>query len=243
MELETTNSATNCESPWVLLPGFMLDETLWDEVVSLCGHRRQIVRPRLATVETIEDIADDVARRAPDRFVLVGFSLGGYVARKLAERYPERVEALVLIASSLRDDTPEQAQAKRNAVATLTADSFQGLSRSSIARSVHQNRRGDDALIERIRSMGRRLGYAALASQSNLSRTINSQPALECPTLVIAAAADDLRSASETTELSAAIPGSTLVTIPDSGHMLPIEQPVALVEAIEDWLCNRKNGV
>ncbi|MCS5855868.1 alpha/beta hydrolase [Klebsiella pneumoniae subsp. pneumoniae] len=38
--------------------------------------------------------------------------MGGYIARQLAAEFPERVESLVLIASSLREDTPLEAGSK-----------------------------------------------------------------------------------------------------------------------------------
>lgn len=212
----------------------MLDESLWDEVASRLDAPG--CRLPLGPGTTMDEIAQGVANAAPERFVLAGFSLGGYVARKVAELYPKRVAALVLVATSLRSDTDEQARAKKNLIAVMSAASFRGLSAASIATSLHPDRRADKELVARIRRMGSGLGYEALVTQSNLRRDGIAAGSLACPTLVIAAAEDALRTAEETTELARAIPNADLKVIEGSGHMLPLEQPAALAGAINQWL-------
>jgi len=230
---------TSC--PLVLLPGFMLDETLWDEVVPLLQWQAPVHRLPLGPGTTTDEIARSVAQAAPERFVLVGFSLGGYIARKVAELFPERVAALVLVASSLESDTPERAKAKQDAIRALDPSTFRGLSMGSIAQSLHPDRRGDRELVTRIREMGRRLGYEAMVVQSGLRRDGIAAAELRCPTLVIGADQDALRSAQETRELADAIPGARLEVIDGSGHMLPLEQSAVLATAILSWLNSLEN--
>ena len=230
---------TSC--PLVLLPGFMLDETLWDEVVPLLQWQAPVHRLPLGPGTTTDEIARSVAQAAPERFVLVGFSLGGYIARKVAELFPERVAALVLVASSRESDTPERAKAKQDAIRALDPSTFRGLSMGSIAQSLHPDRRGDRELVTRIREMGRRLGYEAMVVQSGLRRDGIAAAELRCPTLVIGADQDALRSAQETRELADAIPGARLEVIDGSGHMLPLEQSAVLATAILSWLNSLEN--
>jgi len=228
--------------PLVLLPGFMLDETLWDEVVPLLQWEAPVHRLPLGPGTTTEEIARSVAAAAPERFVLVGFSLGGYIARKVAELFPERVVALVLVASSLESDTPERAKAKQDAIRALDPSTFRGLSTGSIAQSLHPDRRGDRELVTRIREMGRRLGYEAMVVQSGLQRDGIAAASLRCPTLVIGAGQDSLRSMQETKELAEAIPGAILKMIEQSGHMLPLEQPNLLAITSKIWLFSQSNA-
>jgi len=89
--------------------------------------------------------------------------------------------------------------------------------------------------------MGRRLGYEAMVVQSGLRRDGIAAAELRCPTLVIGADQDALRSAQETRELANAIPGARLEVIDGSGHMLPLEQPEALVTTLQSWLLASAN--
>jgi pimeloyl-ACP methyl ester carboxylesterase len=54
------------------------------------------------------------------------------------------------------------------------------------------------------------------------------------PTVVIAGAQDRLIPAKQTAALAAAIPGAFLVTVPEAGHVLPLERPEVVTEEISD---------
>ncbi len=227
---------TNNKLSIVLIPGFMLDESLWDELHEPLAATKSIYRANLLNGQTIAEIARNIALQAPERFVLIGFSLGGYIARSLAEQFPERVAALILIASSLRQDTPEQKRIKQQAVKATNPKTFRGLSTTSIAKSLHPSRAADKQLIARIQRMGAQLGYEEFAKQSLLDRGGLSPEKIHCPTLVIAADQDGLRLREEAVELSQAISGAQLKSINNSGHMIPLEQPEALLKIMGEWL-------
>ncbi len=223
-------------APLLLLPGFMLDGSLWDDLIDRLQYDAPIYRPALAPGTTIDEIASGIANAAPGRFILIGFSLGGYVARKVAELFPRRVIALILIATSLKADTRERVNSRRGIIDSMNSENFRGLSSISIANALHPDRRDEKELIARIQRMGTRLGYDALVIQSHLQRHSIAAASLTCPTLVIAAAEDPLRTAEETRELADTIPNATLRIIRKSGHMIPLEQPEALADAITLWL-------
>jgi pimeloyl-ACP methyl ester carboxylesterase len=220
----------------VLIPGFMLDETLWDDFCPLLPDHWKVSRATLTGGDTIKEIAQHIAEQSPERFILIGFSLGGYIARQLAADYPERVSALVLIASSLREDTEQQAKAKLEAVRALSTSTFSGLSSRSIAASLHPRHASDTHLISRIRAMGSRLGYEAFATQSGLRRADVPTDSIHCPTLIIASTHDALRPMEETNELANAIPAASVHLFHESGHMIPLEQPQDLAAVVIDWL-------
>lgn len=228
----------------LLLPGFMTDRDLWSDLAGDLAQIGPITYGDPSRDDTIRAMADRAIAEAPDRFALVGFSMGGYVAREIARRVPDRVRALVLVATSARADTPAQAQRKAAAVAHVRSRGFAGLSRGAILQSVHPARAGDAALIARIRAMGDRLGGAVFLRQAGQVRESDHAHLgrIACPTLVVAAAQDALRSLDEARELRDGIPGATLTVIEGSGHMLPLEAPDALGAAIVPWLRAQASG-
>jgi pimeloyl-ACP methyl ester carboxylesterase len=222
----------------LLAPGYMLDETLWDDVAGRLGKFGPLVHADLRHDATIEAMASRALSNAPCSFTLVGFSMGGYVAREIARLAPERGRALVLVATSTRPDSPMVRHSRATVGKAAASVSFSGLSRVAIATSLHPKERNNDALIERVRAMGVRLGSEVFRRQSMLERADDRARLGEigCPTLVIAAGQDQLRSRAESEELHAGIAGSEFVVIEGSGHMLPLEAPDALVAAIVPWL-------
>jgi pimeloyl-ACP methyl ester carboxylesterase len=215
----------------------MLDGDMWASFDLEMEDFRPIFHADLGRDDSIRTMAERLIAEAPSRFVLAGFSLGGYVAREVARLAPDAVSALVLVATSSRADTPEQAQRKA-AAAALAAEPFKGLSRGALRASVHPDRSTDDGLIGRLQDMGRRLGLETFRRQSNLDRHGDADRLSEirCPTLIVAGEDDKLRSLDEANELHAGIAHSTLEIIKHTGHMIPIEQPKALAKIVRSWL-------
>jgi len=228
----------------LLIPGFMLDDALWDDMLPfLSAHDVRFAA--LGGGATIEAMAQAVLAHAPSTFVLLGFSMGGYVAREIARLAPARVTALVLVATSSRPDQPDMVRqrvaAARQAAATTT---FHGLSRGAIRASLHPGRHGDAAMIERVRAMGERLGRDAFLRQSAVVRSGDAATLdrIHCPTLVIGADGDQLRSVDEMRELAAGIPGAELAIVAGSGHMIPLEAPQQLGQLVTRWLAKAGAG-
>jgi pimeloyl-ACP methyl ester carboxylesterase len=86
----------------VLLPGFMCDRDLWTDMVPGLGALGKIHYGNVYEDSTLEGMARRVLATSPDRFVLVGFSMGGFVARVLTLMAPERVSGVAFVASSAR---------------------------------------------------------------------------------------------------------------------------------------------
>jgi pimeloyl-ACP methyl ester carboxylesterase len=69
----------------------MLDAELWGDMAGRLSERHKIFHGDLAKHDTIDEMGEGVLASAPERFVLIGFSMGGYVARTMARRAPDRV--------------------------------------------------------------------------------------------------------------------------------------------------------
>ncbi|MCI0551523.1 MAG: alpha/beta hydrolase, partial [Anaerolineae bacterium] len=99
-------------TPLVLLHGFPLDSSIWNEVASLLEDSFELIIPDLrgfgesSTMEyptTMDDYASDIADMLDyfriQKAAIAGHSMGGYVALAFARLYPERVSGLALVSS------------------------------------------------------------------------------------------------------------------------------------------------
>ena len=225
----------------VLVPGYMLDRDLWTEfeagLAATDGAPFSIHHADLSQDATIEAMAARLLADAPEHFVLVGFSMGGYVAREAVHAAPHRVLALVLVATSAEGDSDVQRQRKEAVARSFDPAKFAGLSRSAVLSSVAPAH-ADGPLVARIQAMGDRLGGAVFRRQSALVRTGDADRLgeISCPTLIVAGAEDRLRRLDEAQALHEGIPGSTLAVVPASGHMIPLEAPAELLAIVGPWL-------
>lgn len=217
----------------------MLNGMLWREFETYLPANCIVHHASVTGGRTLHDIAQHMSTCLPDKFTLIGFSPGGYIARQFAADFPDRVESLVLIASSLREDTPLEAESKRQNVQSLSPATFKGLSSHAIARSLHPRNSSNQDMISAIQKMGCCLGFEAFITQSSLSRQGIASATIHCPALVIASEDDALRSMKEAEELVEAIPDASLRIIRGCGHMIPLEQPEALAITITEWISVR----
>jgi pimeloyl-ACP methyl ester carboxylesterase len=222
----------------LLIPGFMLDADLWRDVTPGLDEFGPFVHADLFQDGTIKDMASRVLAQAPETFVLVGFSMGGYVAREIVRQAPERVKALVLIATSARGDTEVQRQRKEAVAHKPDSVSFKGLSTTAVASSLHPDNAGRHDLIACIQAMGQRLGSDVFRRQSLLERVDERHllADINCPCLILAGEQDKLRSRAEVEELHDGISGSSFQVIEKTGHMIPLEAPDELTSVIKQWL-------
>ena len=222
----------------LLVPGFMADQSLWDDLLPFLPPDVTVHFADLNTGTTIETMARAILATAPAHFIVLGFSMGGYVARAIAYLAPERVAGIVLVATSARPDKPALVEKRIAAARQMANSAFHGLARGSIRASLHVGRAQDAAMIERVRAMGERLGIDVFLRQTEVVRAgdVAQLAALACPALVIAADGDQLRTVDEAREQADGIPGARLAVIKQSGHMIPLEAPQVLGGVISNWI-------
>jgi pimeloyl-ACP methyl ester carboxylesterase len=225
-------------TPLVLVPGYMLDDALWDGMLPFLPPELPLHFASLAEGESIAAMARAVLAACPAQFTLLGFSMGGYVAREMVRLAPQRVGALALVATSSRADSPQQAEQRGKAARAAPIGPFRGLGRAAIAQSLRPDNAGNEALVAQVRAMGERLGREVFVRQSLIVRDADTArlPAIQCPTLVVAGAEDQLRSADEARELADGIPAAQLEIVQRAGHLIPLEQPQALARLLANWL-------
>ena len=116
----------------VLLHGFTHTGASWDPVVAALAESYRALAPDIrghgaaARREpvTLEAVLDDLAEQAPERFTLVGYSMGGRIAlhAALAPALAPRVERLLLIGASPGIADPAERAERRAADERLAAD-------------------------------------------------------------------------------------------------------------------------
>lgn len=228
----------------LLVPGFMLDADLWRDVVPELAEYGPATYADLSQDGSIAAMARRALSEAPSEFVLVGFSMGGYVAREIVRQAGDRVTALVLIATSARGDSNVELQRKAAIAGHTGGAVFRGLSRAAVASSLHPANAERTDIIARILAAGQRLGGDVFRRQSLIDRRDerDNLKAIRCPSLVIAGEQDRLRSRTEALELHQGIVGSSFEIIENTGHMVPMEAPQRLGASIREWLGRRRYG-
>jgi pimeloyl-ACP methyl ester carboxylesterase len=218
----------------VLLPGFMCDADLWTDMLPDLARIGRVHYGNVYQDDTLEGMARRVLEQSPEKFILIGFSMGGFVARVLALAAPKRVIGVAFVASSARGYSAEE-RARRQA-------GWQPGNRpprtNGVAAGLHPDRERDPLLLDRLRGMQRRLGPDVRTRQSALVRNDGyaDLERITCPALVVACRQDRLRTLAETERMAQCLPHARFDVIEDCGHMAPLERPRELATLLIDWV-------
>ena len=222
----------------VLLPGFMLNEHLWDDMRDDLATLGELSFGDIGQDIGIQAMADAVLRQAPERFVLLGFSMGGFVAQAVALKAPERVQALALLNTSSRPQTERESLGTRAQIELAQRTPFKGLTSRALASSLHPALSTDRVLLDRLQAMALANGKEVFLRQLQTLRDSNAEDLqqLRCPVLIVASDQDKLRSVEESEEMAQQIAQARLEIVRDCGHMTPMEKPRELFTLISDWI-------
>lgn len=227
-------------APLYLLPGLICDETVWAGQVQSLADFRPVAIGGYGNARSLVRMAVQVLESAPERISVAGHSMGARVALEMYRLAPERIERLALLDTGVHPLAPGETE-KRMALFELgQREGMEVLVDAWLPPMIHPDRRGDRALMQRLREMCLRAGLEQFENQMNalLDRPeVRSLLAgISCPTLIGVGSDDGWAPVDQHREIAGAIPGATLVIFDHAGHMSPAETPDQVSEALRQWL-------
>ena len=180
------------------------------------------------------DLAGDVVRMldalAIPTAVIVGHSMGTFVARKVLELAPDRVSRLVLVSGGPTANTPGMLELQR-AVNTLVDPVDEGFVREFQMSCIGSPVPDDfvEAAICNSRRMPARVWQAIVSGMIGFESTLDKPPVRA---LVLGGRKDTVFSVAEQIALARLFPRGELHLIDDVGHSLHWEQPNTFVSAL-----------
>jgi YbgC/YbaW family acyl-CoA thioester hydrolase len=243
------------EGPAVLfVHGYPFDHTIWThQVAALEGWCRiapdlrgmgQSDAPDLGySMETYAaDLAELLDLLGVREVVLVGLSMGGYVAFEFLRRWRGRVRGLVLMSTRAEADAPE-GRLNRDASAATAREQGAGAIAESMLPKVLGTSTLDGApvTVERVRAMMAATPVAgivgALAAMRDRPDSTPLLPDLAgIPTMVMVGDEDVITPPAQARAMADAIPGASLVVVRSAGHLPPLERPVETTDALVAFL-------
>ncbi len=198
------------------------------QLLDLAGHGGREIPAAFGVEAMAEDVLAQLDQRGLQRVALMGYSFGGVLALWLACRHPERVSALVTVATKWIYD----AESIGHFTHLLQVPRLSALAhrREHLAR-VHQPNDWR-LLVQRLNALFKSLEGAPPLAAEDLAR-------ISCPALILSGSSDPLVSTDETVALHRAIAGSEIALYRGPAH--PAERiPVpGLARALAAWGARR----
>ena len=229
----------------VLIHPFGGSRRTWAAVTALLGDGCVCVAPDVrgfggsGGAATVEEAADDVVGRCDalgvDRIVIVGHSMGARVAMAVAARQPTRVAGLVLVAPS--PPTPEpMTDAARPTLAAAANDRFSAERHVDTITGIKLSAEPFAAVVDDILAADPTAwrAWVDVGSRQDMTALVGG---ITCPTVVLSG---DKDSAIPTDVVEREVVGriahAELVRVPGAGHLLPMETPDVVADAVRRML-------
>jgi pimeloyl-ACP methyl ester carboxylesterase len=222
----------------LFLPGLICDARTFAAQTAAFGDSWAL--NGYGTADTLPAMARVVLEQAPEEFDLFGHSMGGRVALEVYRLAPGRVRRLALSSTGVHS-LGEGEPAKRRALQAIGHEQgFEALVDTWLPPMVAEHNRARPELYEPMRRMCLDQGQAMFDAHINAQLTRPEQAGvldtIACPTLVITGELDAWSPPTQHEAIAARIADSTLEIVAGAGHMLPLEAPDAVNEAIAAWL-------
>jgi pimeloyl-ACP methyl ester carboxylesterase len=223
----------------VLIPGMMCDARMWGGL-PIHLYPRPVGHFLPIGADTVEEIAAEFLRQAPQMFALAGLSLGGIVAMEILRQAPERVERLALLDTNPLAETPEMQVRRAPQIARALAGGLAGVMRSEMKPNYLSQGPNRAEILDLCMDMALNLGADIFARQSRALRDRPDQQAtllaFKGPALVLMGEDDRLCPRDRHELMLALMPQSRFAVIDGAGHLPTLEKPVETTAEIIRWL-------
>ncbi|MBI5020478.1 MAG: alpha/beta hydrolase [Ignavibacteriales bacterium] len=244
----------NSGLPIIFIHGFPFSKVMWKPQIEefkkdyavlsydVRGHGLSDVGNGQYTIEyCVDDLFGLLDILHISKAVLVGSSMGGYIALRAVEKNPDRFKGLVLCDTRSEDDTNEvkikRAVNARN-IKIYGMKKFANLFLPTVLTesNVHKKTevwRNLHDIIERNSSLAMAGMMIALAGRTNSTSFLSS---IKIPTLIMVGQFDQLTPPSCSISMKEKITDSTLHIIPNAAHMSNVENPDEFNKQLKKFL-------
>jgi pimeloyl-ACP methyl ester carboxylesterase len=241
----------------VFVHGFPFDSSMWEPQIPVArAAGRRAVAPDLPGFGR-SAVPDDRAEYSIDRYadlvaaliaelrlgpvVLVGLSMGGYIALAVARRHPAVLAGLVLADTRPDPDTPEGRQNRSDQQAKVEeAGDVAALVGPLLDRILSESSPRHAEVRSFLTAMMRATAPAgwigALEAMKHRRDQTDLLPGIAAPTLVLLGESDALVPVEVAEAMAKALPAARLEVIPNAGHVANLENPDAVNEILAEFL-------
>ena len=223
----------------VCLPGFGFSPAIWNALTSELSSPLQLMSlPAIDETFTIEMICENIISSCPPHSILMGWSLGGMIAIKLASMFPSRFKKLILIASTARmeeDDNWPGIHSKAIEELLLSAKNNINLYIKNFLRWCNypnKNTHHLDLIHQYFHSGSSGYPYLSLLFSQDLRDDFSK---LSLPVIHFTGKRDAVISPLQAHALNKTLP-HTVEVIEQAGHSLPLTHADMIAKRIQQWI-------
>jgi pimeloyl-ACP methyl ester carboxylesterase len=223
-----------------LLCGLLCDAVVWEAQAAALRREYDVRVLSFEGLDAMHGMAEKVLANAPERFALAGHSMGGRVALEVYRRAPQRIERLALLDTGYEPVAPGEREKRAVLVDQALKEGIGSIAATWGLPMLAPANRNNPGLVKAVVDMVGRMSGEIYAGQT---RALLGRPdasdvlkRIACPTMVICGTEDGWSPPERHERMAALIPDAACRLIDRSGHMSMMEEPDAILQALQEWL-------
>lgn len=216
----------------LMIPGLMCNEKLWSKIE--LNNYKSLPIPKEDSIEKIIKSLDKTISKEEKKVNIIGFSLGGYLALNYLTKYPNKVNKVLVISSSINNLSSKEILLRENNLKRMDIHKIRTLSNNAINQLLEN--KNDTENISLIKEMFDDLGVDTYKQQllATLEREnlFNMLKEVSNEVLFIASNNDSLVDLTNIKKLCNTNKNFDLKLLDSSSHMIPLEYDYFLYKEI-----------
>ncbi len=220
----------------LLVPGLLNDRLLWSFIEPYLAKNYDIIHAKTTGFTDISLCAEHILQDIEGNFAVIGLSMGGYITFELIKQASDRISHIGLLNTNSYSDTDEQKRLRKLAISQTKHGKFEGVTNSLLKKIVAKRNHNDDNIISIVQEMAQNIGVENYVMQQNM---IMERPDynhiladIKQPTLCLVGEEDEITPTIVMQSISKKINHSYYIEVPKTGHLSPLESPLATLSAI-----------
>lgn len=247
-------NGNNKALPVLLVHGFPFDHNMWHNQIEVISSQYYCISYDIrglgvsSTIDgqyTMESFVDDIMvimdELKIEKPVLCGLSMGGYIALRAIERMEDKFRGLILCDTKSEADTNEGKLKRAEGIKKINeegmdffipdfinncfSDKFKSSQKDEYQKIIDRSSQFDP--------LGVKGCLLAMAARTDTTSYLSQ---IKIPVLILCGEKDNLTTPNVMKELSIKISGAEFYIVPESGHIITIENPGFVNEKMTSFL-------
>lgn len=220
----------------VFVPGLLCTDALFQPQIDALSASHSIHIAQTTDCETIDQMVEYMLDSVSGEIIVIGLSMGGYVAQEAARIAPDRISAIALLSTSAQPDDEARKRQRHELIKLSEIGRFKGVTPRLLPRFLSAEALEDEAMCQTVMDMAAEIGQKHFTSQQYAIMARRDQrpylPSFHKPSLVLCGMADELTPPQLSEEMAGLLPRAELVLLDRIGHLSSLEAPEEVTQAI-----------
>ncbi len=224
----------------IFIPGLLCDESFWQPTTKCFKNQYEIQIVEVSSCADIDEFARSIVAGVTEDVILVGFSLGAWIALHAYSLLRDSCRGIILIASSPGNLTLPTQTRLSGYIEQIASGDFDKFVNDDFDYDFADNNKTrldlKNAFMKMTHQQGATVAVNQLKSMLKFNKGFPAMNEINCPALLMRGQEDRSLNIPRQEQMLQEIPDAKLVVIPEAAHYVPLENPEMTALEIESWV-------